>query len=228
MVRPINPLYGPIHNPGGPPKKVGEIREKQIQAENPSSPKTPSHSTEQKSREELAPNLTSVEKSKQPRVKFSISMSQFPPEQQNVLKSFLFLANHEKDYTAFNKLADVIKTNPNWSRDIITTVKKLSKGAINSLLDFKAIDLRGFDKEVAQAIFSSIPAAISSLNSTDLGDEQIEALADIADSLNAKVFHEKVDLEYLGGGAVNSVYKLTYKNNTGETVSRYLNLSLPR
>jgi hypothetical protein len=103
------------------------------------------------------------------------------------------------NHVDFNKHADVLKKSPDWQKAVERGVASLT---IHERIQFASLDkvkLRGFDREVAHKILSCLKLS---------NQEELRA------SLAPEIITTS-EKNVLGGGAVNTVYKVTYKSTEG-------------
>lgn len=114
---------------------------------------------------------------------------------------FALKAGNRK-HVDFNKHADVLKQSPDWEKAVERGVANLSSHERRQFASLDELKLRGFDREVAHKILSCLNLS-----------NQEELRASIAPEII-----KPSDKKVLGGGAVNTVYEVTY--TTAESKSK--------
>ncbi len=110
------------------------------------------------------------------------------------------LRKADGNYNNFNKHADLLKEQPGWEKAVERQVANLTIHERMQCAALGELNLRGFDKEVAQKILSCM---------------KLSNQAKLVKSLTPNVI-TSTEKTVLGGGAVNTVYKVTHIKNRRE------------
>lgn len=117
----------------------------------------------------------------------------------------------------FNTNADALKANEGWKERVAAQVSRLSERDQLQLASMSLYDLVDHDREVTGHILSCLS------ESRDLNETTRNELKSKVAELNTLVINidEKNEdvYKYLGGGAVNKVYRVTFTNENGEQVT---------
>ncbi|MBA2728298.1 MAG: hypothetical protein H0U49_09030 [Parachlamydiaceae bacterium] len=115
---------------------------------------------------------------------------------------------------AFNKNADKIKSAyPNWRQHVGEHVKKLTDEEVLTIIEMPIRNLRGMDREFLHSIYSVINENISD---GALTTEQLKKLDDRVKYFQTMVIDvSEENMKCLGGGAVNKVHLIKYKDSPG-------------
>lgn len=133
----------------------------------------------------------------------------------NVLCKYIHRLKSPSDgMKAFNKNVDKIRTTtPDWREHIFDHVKVLSEREILSLIDMPILHLRGYDREFLHTIYSVID---DNVDRTQLTEDQIKKLEERVNHFQTLVVEvPEKDMELIGGGAVNKVHLIKYKDSQG-------------
>lgn len=121
------------------------------------------------------------------------------------------------DLEKFNRSADKLKSETNWHSILEEYVDNLSDRELVHLSELSLNDLRGFDREILAHLYAQAFIQISKKELLD--HDALKQMSDVLNSLIPKIIVvDESQKKFLGGGAVNKVFKITYTNDRGESV----------
>lgn len=196
-------VSGPLEPGGMPPNVgsagVGSIGEIFVIVESPNSPR-------------IENDLASLSLSASPQIQ---SVVPSPPQrartsrsqQKPAFKAVMSAVERNEGFPVFNRIADSLKKNPDWKGEIKAQVSQLNEEGLNTLINVRAVDLRGYNREVLMEIFSAAEEVMSEKGL--LSSDAEKNLSNLVLSLKTDVFYvPESDMKYLGGGAVNQVFEV--------------------
>ncbi len=141
----------------------------------------------------------------------SSSMSRTRSSQQPAaFKAVMSVVWRTEKFPTFNKIADSLKKNGGWEGEINEQVSKLSNEDLKKLIDVEPVDLRGYDREVLMVVFASAQTQMKSKRILD--SDASAKFTNIIPNLTVDVHSvDEKKMKYLGGGAVNQVFKVEIK-----------------
>ncbi len=113
----------------------------------------------------------------------------------------------------FNTNADTLKTKEGWKGEIAAQVNNLSKSKQESLASLSLYDLVDHDRRVVGHVLSCL-SEVEGLDE-NAKNKLISNISDL-NTLIILVEEKEPDFKYLGGGAVNKVYRVNYSDANGQ------------
>ena len=133
------------------------------------------------------------------------------PLQQAASKALANLISNKPNFINFNKIADELKEHPNYENELLSQFGSLNEKQINKIASMSEYDLRGFDREVMEKVLIITKLKLQECGNIKKAEQLDSRIKNLQTTKIISVTPEK--MQKLGGGAVNVVYKVTYKKN---------------
>jgi hypothetical protein len=125
------------------------------------------------------------------------------------------------NYVEFNQIADQLKSDPDkWKGVFRDQINRLSAKDLSQIINTHPYSLAGYDLEVVSEFFTTVKKRIENESPTNtafqnLAQTDMTKLNYLISSFKTKVLsevNENTDMSVLGGGALNTVYEIHYKD----------------